>query len=263
MRQNFNYHTHTSRCGHASPDDDEQYVIKAINAGFKTLGFSDHAPFPDRSKKSDRMDYDEFDDYIASVNYLKEKYQDQIRIILGVEMEYLECYDSYIKNDLANKVDYIILGQHYYEKDAKHDYCYNHNTKELIEEYARLVVKGVREYKFLYLAHPDYFCGGIDSFDETCQKAAHEICQACVETDTPIELNIQFNNRKRKVYDGKQQWVYPLRAFWEIAAQYPLKVLYGFDAHDPKLFDMAEQCFEICDEVIEGLPLNIIKDELI
>ena len=35
-----NYHTHTSRCGHATGTD-EQYVCAAIRQGFDELGFSD------------------------------------------------------------------------------------------------------------------------------------------------------------------------------------------------------------------------------
>ncbi len=40
-----NYHTHTARCGHAIGTD-EEYVQTAIQAGLKTLGFSDHAAYP-------------------------------------------------------------------------------------------------------------------------------------------------------------------------------------------------------------------------
>ncbi len=39
----YNYHTHTSRCGHAGGSD-EEYVQAAIKAGYQILGFSDHAP---------------------------------------------------------------------------------------------------------------------------------------------------------------------------------------------------------------------------
>ena len=37
-----NWHTHTKRCGHAKGTD-EEYVLEAIAAGVKSLGFSDHA----------------------------------------------------------------------------------------------------------------------------------------------------------------------------------------------------------------------------
>ena len=41
----YNYHTHTSRCGHAIGED-EEYVIEAINASYKGIGFSDHVMLP-------------------------------------------------------------------------------------------------------------------------------------------------------------------------------------------------------------------------
>ena len=43
MKQLFNYHSHTSRCGHAVGTD-EEYVKAAIAAGYQKMGFSDHAP---------------------------------------------------------------------------------------------------------------------------------------------------------------------------------------------------------------------------
>ena len=51
-----NYHTHTPRCHHAEGSERE-YVAAAIEAGFTTLGFSDHAPylFPSGYVSSIRM----------------------------------------------------------------------------------------------------------------------------------------------------------------------------------------------------------------
>ena len=39
-----NFHTHTTRCNHASGED-RQYVEEAIKGGLKVLGFSDHSPY--------------------------------------------------------------------------------------------------------------------------------------------------------------------------------------------------------------------------
>ena len=46
----YNYHTHTKRCGHATGED-EDYVIAALNKGYKILGFSDHAMFPNMKEE--------------------------------------------------------------------------------------------------------------------------------------------------------------------------------------------------------------------
>lgn len=261
MRQNFNYHTHTYRCGHASMDSDEMYVQAAIRAGFKVLGFSDHAAYPDFSKPTDRMDYQYMEDYIQSILALKEKYKDQIEIHLGFEMEYMDFYKGEYLDYLLSRGEYLLLGEHNYLPDAIHDYCANHNSKEQLLEYARLCCEGMRSGKFLYLAHPDYFCGGIDEFDETCQYVAREIAKTAVETDTPLEVNIKLTQRPKKNYpDGDNQYIYPLRAFWKIVSEYPIKCVYGYDAHKSDLLENTE-VLKIADQILEGLDLHFI-DEL-
>ena len=67
----YNYHTHTYRCGHASGTD-EEYVLAAIEAGFKVLGFSDHGPYSEYFHQNCHMHWEEIDDYISSVKSLKE-----------------------------------------------------------------------------------------------------------------------------------------------------------------------------------------------
>lgn len=43
--QNFNYHSHTYRCGHADLDmRDEDYIKEYIKMGFKKMAFTDHCP---------------------------------------------------------------------------------------------------------------------------------------------------------------------------------------------------------------------------
>ena len=46
-----NYHTHTTRCGHAEGTE-EEYILTALRCGYKVLGFSDHTPWPTRRRAS-------------------------------------------------------------------------------------------------------------------------------------------------------------------------------------------------------------------
>ena len=55
-----NYHTHTTRCMHATGDD-EDYVLSAIKGGYRILGFSDHTPWKYRT------------DYVADMRMLPEE----------------------------------------------------------------------------------------------------------------------------------------------------------------------------------------------
>ena len=41
-----NLHTHTRRCRHAAKEPDRAWVEAALAAGVRTLGFSDHCPWP-------------------------------------------------------------------------------------------------------------------------------------------------------------------------------------------------------------------------
>jgi histidinol phosphatase-like PHP family hydrolase len=110
VKQKFNLHTHTTRCGHAEGLD-IQYVESAIDAGFKMLGFSDHIPFAGVKMPGDRMSYEQKKEYVLSLKELQKKYHEQIDIKIGYEIEYFEEYDEYYL-ELRKECDYFILGQH-------------------------------------------------------------------------------------------------------------------------------------------------------
>ena len=260
-RQLFNYHTHTYRCGHAAADSDEDYVIAAIEAGFKQLGFSDHGPFREFSKKTDRMDYGEFDGYLKSIYSLKEKYKGIIDIKVGSEFEYFDNHLDQI-DEMLSKTEYMILGQHYAYPDAGFDYAIGPNNKDTLLLYRDLVCKAMETGKFLYVAHPDYFCSAIEDFDDVCKEIAHDIAKTAVKTNTPLELNIKLRDRKPKHYKHGDYIMYPHRPFWEIIAQYPVKCVYGFDAHDGDMLRRMEN-YTDCDKILEGLNLEFIKDPLL
>ncbi len=263
MRQEFNYHTHTYRCGHASNCPDEAYVVAALEAGFTRLGFSDHAPYPDRSKPSDRMEFDQLDGYLRSISSLKEKYADQLELKLGFEMEYFPEYQEYIEKVLLKNGDYLICGQHYDHRDGLFDYAHGQSSREKLLTYGRLIAEGLHRVPFLYLAHPDYFCAGITDFDETCRQISHQICQAAVDTNTPLEVNINHVLSPRRHYPDGDHCIYPFRKFWEITQHYPLRCLYGFDAHDPTVLGQGDARYAITDEILQGLDLNFITEPLL
>ena len=74
-----NYHTHTTRCLHATGSD-EEFVLSAIKGGYQELGFSDHTPWKYHTDYvSDiRMTPEQLPGYVESLRWLQEKYKDQI-----------------------------------------------------------------------------------------------------------------------------------------------------------------------------------------
>ena len=80
-----NYHTHTTRCRHAAGTDRE-YVEAAIKSGLSILGFADHAPFPDRAMCG--MTPEELSGYTDSLSSLRQEFQKELTLHIGLELEY-------------------------------------------------------------------------------------------------------------------------------------------------------------------------------
>ena len=101
-------HNHTILCNHANGTV-EQYVQRAIELGIDHYGFSDHAPMNFDPKY--RMDISQKALYEKWVLDAKEKYKNQIKILLAYEVDYLE---GYILDEIINsKVDYLIGSVHF------------------------------------------------------------------------------------------------------------------------------------------------------
>ena len=259
MKQSFNYHTHTARCGHARGED-EEYIRCAIKAGYTHLGMSDHRPYRDYPIPRDRMNWEYLEDYLSSMKALQEKYKDQINMKIGMETEF--CPEVMEETEyLRNRVDYFILGQH--TKDAVNtlDYCFDCSAEDL-EYYVSNVEQGLDTGMFLYLAHPEYFMIGQKDFTPKCREIAHRIARKCVETNTPMEINLKGISRGRKKYLHGNYYHYPHRPFWEIVSQYPVKCVYGWDVHDPEFF-YRQDLVEEAEKELEGLHLELIKEPLL
>lgn len=256
----YNYHTHTYRCKHAFGTD-EEYVLAAIEAGYEILGFSDHAPYHDFPSENSHMDWEQLDDYIQSINYLKEKYKDQIEIHLGLETEYYE-FNHDERKQLSEMVDYLILGQHYSSPGNDHINYFKKNTDEEIMEYASSVCKALNTGMFMYLCHPDVYMNRQDEFNETCKEAAHMICKKIVEVGIPMEVNIHGAMKGKHSFRDGDRFYYPHKEFWKIASKYPVKCVIGIDAHHPNDFLAAHFVRQAKDELKE-FNLNYINEPLI
>lgn len=234
-----NYHTHTSRCGHAIGED-EEYVLAAIKSGIKILGFTDHVPWPDIIHPGMRMHVDLLDDYVNSITALKEKYKDQIEIHIGFEAEYLKEYVPFYTWMMNHKgIEYYILGQHCSYDDSRGVYFYTKekNSRGMADLYFDQLEKGMRSGLFTYVAHPDIILEGYQIEDEYIYNQIRQICQIALELDIPFELNL--GRARNAYYDGHEHngnKHYPFDKFWKIAGEMHVPVVVGIDAHNPKDF---------------------------
>lgn len=180
-----NYHNHSKWSdGKYNP---EKTVLRAIELGFDIIGFSDHSPVPFKSEWN--MRYENLLKYINDINYLKEKYKDQIKIFLGLEADFIDGI-SYIKHFKHLGLDYTIGGAHYLTETFADGTIFNvDDTDEIFQRGLTKLYNN--DIKFLI---------------ERYYNAVNQM----VEEDTPdviahLDLVEKFN-KNHKYFDSKAQW---------------------------------------------------------
>ena len=223
-----NYHTHTSRCGHAWGEDRE-YVEKALEAGLQILGFSDHSPYDffdsEPRNRPMRMMPEELPDYAASVRALAGEYRDRLQILLGVEAEYYPRYFPRLLELLReNGVQYMILGQHSLGNEIGEPYTGRaFSDRATLERYVSQCEEALDTGLFTYFAHPDliFYTGS----REVYRREMRKLCRAAVRTGVPLEINLLGLREERN---------YPDELFWQLAAEEGCTGILGADAHIPE-----------------------------
>lgn len=248
-KQTFNLHTHTWRCGHASGQDQE-YIEKAIAAGFEIIGFSEHIQYRADNGKYGRINFEDYIYYFSNIGDLKEKYKDKILILCGLEAAYVpEAMEDLL--ELKEKSDFILLGQHQGGLSNK-KYCLKCNDEDVLQ-YATDIEDGLNTNLYSVVAHPDFFMNSRDTWSKQCDEATHRICIAAKSHNIPLELNIKGSLEKKTWIEGSLCVHYPFRKFWEIASEIGNEVIYGWDAHSPQ--DLLLPTIAV-DEIIKDLNLN-------
>ena len=153
-----NYHTHTFR-NHHTIGTEREYIESAIKNGFRTLGFSEHAPyrFPDGYISYFHMFPEDLENYIQTLLALKAEYAGRIEILIGYEAEfYPRFFDDFLRRITQYPVDYLLLGQHYIHNEIDGAYVYEPtDDPKILKAYVDQCIAGLDTGLYTYLAHPD------------------------------------------------------------------------------------------------------------
>ena len=253
-----NYHTHTTRCNHATGTERE-YIETAISNGFKILGFSDHVPqpYPSDYYSHIRMTMEETEGYVDTLVKLRDEYKDDIQILIGYEVEYTHKYfDKLLEHIRQYPLDYIIQGQHFIPDEIEGFYAgHMTDSEEQLKQYVDLTVEGMETGLFSYLAHPSllWFEGPKATYLEHMKR----IIDASIRLDIPLEVNMQGFLLDRN---------YPDESFTKLSADMGAKIVIGCDAHQPAhvmqpdaipgFTDFLDRCgVEYNDNIIELRPI--------
>lgn len=114
-------HIHSPFCPHGTTDSFKQYIEKAISQHFTDITFTEHAPLPksfvDPTPQQDSgMNPDDLMSYIEELQHLQQQYAQDIRIRIGLEVDYIQGFEQETRQFLdtyGRLLDDAILSVHF------------------------------------------------------------------------------------------------------------------------------------------------------
>lgn len=217
-------HNHTTRCNHAEGTIDE-YIARAIELGIDIYGFSEHAPMD--FDENYRLSFDEMSLYEADILNAKEKYKNDIEILLGYEVDWLPNHMS--ERVLKSNVDYLIGSVHFLDKWGfdNPEFIGGYKDRDIDEVwqiYFNTIEDMAKSGLFDIVGHLDLmkvfkFLPNID-----IRLLAKGALSAIKQSNMTIELN---SAGLRKPIGE----IYPSRGLLELAYELDIPITFSSDAH--------------------------------
>lgn len=269
-----NYHTHSHYCD--GKGELREYVEYALAHNFSVLGFSGHAPVPFPS--SFAIHDEEYLNYCNEVRAIKEEYAGRIKILLGLEIDYipgvLEDFNPLIQQ---GGLEYVIGSVHLIPHpdrvdalrkgvedipselwfiDGPKQETYDDGLNRIFHQDIRSAVKAffhqnnamIESQKPTIVGHFDkivmhnknrYF-----TYDEPWfRNLVYETAELIHEKGLIAEINT------RGIYKGRHTDFYPAKDTLKFMRDKHIPVLVGTDAHEPANLDRFEGVFEFLKEI--------------
>lgn len=158
-------HTHTQFCPHGSGDNTELMVQKAIKMGFQEYSITEHAPLPPelnyhfngdpQGLTTAALTIDQVEPYLVFAEQLKQQYQDQIKINIGFEVDYLSDFEGWTRSFLEQygpRTQDNILSVHFMPGYDKNQWCVDYTIADFARGFKELIAEPQRLFRqFLQL----------------------------------------------------------------------------------------------------------------
>ncbi len=217
-------HNHTTRCNHAEGTVDE-YIQRAIELGIDIYGFSEHAPMD--FDENYRLKFDEMDAYVSDILNAKETYKNNIDILLGYEVDWLQGHMD--ERVLHADVDYLIGSVHFIDKWGFDNPEFIGGWKEkdideIWQAYFEATENMAQSGKFDIVGHLDLI--KIFKFmpKQDTRLLAKDALQAIKKSNMVIEINTA--GLRKPIGE-----MYPSRALLEEAYTLDIPITFSSDAH--------------------------------
>jgi histidinol-phosphatase (PHP family) len=229
------YHTHTTRCGHAVGSMAE-YVEAAIAAGIREIGFSDHIPMywlpEERRDPGIAMGMAELEQYVGDVLRLRAQYR-EIPIRLGLEADYIPGREEDLTRILAPYPwDYVIGSVHFvgewgFDDPSEVNRYAEWDISELYAKFFSLETMAARSGLFDILAH-------IDLIKKFGHRPSHDLGRvyadlAAVIAESGVAIELSTAGLRKPVGE-----IYPNPALLRACCEQGVPLVISSDAHSPQ-----------------------------
>lgn len=254
-------HVHSHYCPHGTKDAFQDYLENAIIRGIEEITFTEHLMFPreivnEEFYNSCAPSEEELEKYFQEIANLKDQYGKRIKINTGLEVDYIEGYEKWIKqkldqygpklNDGILSIHFVKVDNKYYAVDGLEDFeellKRIGSLEKVYDLYFDTVLKAIKsdlgEYKPKRIGHPTL----IRIFNQKYpheyrnEKKIYDIVRTIKEEGYEIDINTAG---LRKPYCHE---IYPSGYFFSLAKEMGLKMVYGSDAH--KADDVGRDFYE-------------------
>ncbi|MBR2713731.1 MAG: histidinol-phosphatase [Kiritimatiellae bacterium] len=259
-----NYHTHSTWCD--GKDSPRKAIQAAIAKGFEAIGFSSHAMLPE-SDTDWVLTPDKAPRYQREIRALAEEFKERIRVLCGVEADYVPGGANPDRSTYAAIFpDYIIGSIHWVvAKDGARvpvdhtpellaDGIRDHfdgRAEAFVRAYYRQVRDMVANFRFDVVGHLDLvrkFNAKHPYFDEKADWYREEIgktAAAVAKSGKIAEVNTGAISR------GWMDNAYPSAEFREMLRAKGVKFILSSDAHAADAIDCAFDRFESAEEYVD------------
>ncbi len=234
MMQFADLHTHTKLCNHAGGESAE-YLKRAMDAGLRWFGISDHFPAPSGYDSEFRMLPLEYSRYREIVRRSQEEAEGSgMEVLYATEFDYVpgrmrEVYDLLDREDF----DYTIGSVHYvdgfaFDDPAKIPEWQKRGVDAVWTRYTELLCEFVTGFHFEIMAHADlpkkfgFFPTDTASF----LMRMRSVFEIAARKDVCLELNTA--GLRKPVHE-----IYPSLELLKLAKDAGMRITFGSDAHAP------------------------------
>ncbi|AJK66383.1 MULTISPECIES: histidinol-phosphatase HisJ [Bacillus] len=246
-------HIHTPFCPHGSKDALKQYVEKALERGFDSITFTEHAPLPPSFQdpvplQDSAMDLRQMEVYLERLSQLKKEYDGQISILTGLETDFITGYEeetAAFLNTYGPSLDDGILSVHFLKTGPSY-ICLDfdeHAFQQLADRFGSVEAVYEQYYETVYssivtplgpfkpkrVGHITLVKKFARLFPYSMSPQIRELAARCLDAvkEHGMELDVNTSGLRKK-FAGE---VYMEDWMAETAKQKKIPLIFGSDAH--------------------------------